>query len=272
MARYGWKLVVVGCALFLLGALSNSAKADERAGKEQIAKWVQQLSDNDYATRVRASERLWKAGRDAEAALQEALKSDDPEVIRRAGELLAKFKWGIYADTPPAVVERITRYRTSDPAGKVAVVKELFDMGGGGCTALVKIASAEENADLRKQLSQQINQETGRVIPTLLAEGRLAALDDLLELTVAGRTKPDNSGADAEAALRNYAVYWLLRGRIDEKIAHYKALVEKGSAPCISPGTRGNEREYKWGCGSVDLPLPGQGGFPECPLGSREGR
>ena len=79
---------------------------------EQIARWVEQLGDNDFATREKATELLWKAGSAAESALQQALKSTDLEVVRRARELLDRFKFGIYPDTPAEVVRLIERYRT----------------------------------------------------------------------------------------------------------------------------------------------------------------
>src|SRR5205823_2839397 len=56
----------------------------------------------------------------------------------------------------------------------------------------------------------------------LLEEDNFEALEALLEVSLA-------QGAQAGAA--NYAAYWLLRGKLDERIAHFKAL----SAPATSP-------------------------------------
>src|SRR4051812_37125958 len=41
----------------------------------QIARWVRQLGDEDFAVREEATKRLWAAGQAAEAALEAAVKS-----------------------------------------------------------------------------------------------------------------------------------------------------------------------------------------------------
>lgn len=201
--------------------------AEKPPSKEELAQWVRQLGDNDYHTREKATQLLWKAGQHAEAAIRGALDNEDPEVARRARDLYEKFKWGVYPNTPPKIAERIQRYKAGDSTAKLAIVKDLFDLGGQGCLALVKIASAEDNPDLRRQLMQQIHHDAARAIPALLAEGNLPTLDDLMELTVAGHSGPAPAGGESDASLQNYAVYWLLRGNLDGKIAHYKQLIGK---------------------------------------------
>ena len=77
--------------------------------------------------------------------LKEALKSDDVEVQRRAQELVDKFKWGIYADTPAKVVQMIQRYQGgADADAKGAIILELFDAGEDGRTAFARIVAAED--------------------------------------------------------------------------------------------------------------------------------
>lgn len=210
MSSYAHVLITV--------SLTVSFQAPAAPTKDDIARWITQLGDNSFAIREEATQKLWQAGRLAEPALKDALRSDDPELKRRAGELLDKFRWGIYADTPQKVVDLIARYQSADRGGRQAIVKDLFDQGGPGCAALVKIAAAEEDAEVRRVLFQQVSTEAARAIPGLLAEGNLAALEDLLELTVSG---------EAESAVPGYAAYWLLRGRLDEKIARWKPEAEK---------------------------------------------
>src|SRR5690242_10452082 len=97
------------CAI-ALAALSAAAPP---AGptKEQITKWVAQLGDNDFSVREEATKKLWEAGQAAEEPLRAVAKSEDAEVSRRARDILEKFRWGIFPDTPPKVVELITRYQ-----------------------------------------------------------------------------------------------------------------------------------------------------------------
>ena len=50
------------------------------ATEQEIAQAIRQLGDNEFAVREQASQFLWKAGKAAEPALKEALKSTDPEI------------------------------------------------------------------------------------------------------------------------------------------------------------------------------------------------
>ena len=57
---------------------------------EEIEKLVQQLGDQDFNVRQRASERLFEIGEPALPALQQALESPDGEVVVRARKLLSQ--------------------------------------------------------------------------------------------------------------------------------------------------------------------------------------
>src|SRR5207244_12999359 len=123
----------------------------------------------------------------------------------------------IYPDTPKDVLELIERYRGGEPNARQKVINTLFEKGSTGCAVLLKLASAEDNAEARQLLLQQIGQEAARAMPAVLLEGKFAALEDLLEVSLASK---------GELALPNYSAYWLLRGRIDEKISQLRKAVE----------------------------------------------
>ena len=130
-------------AFVCTGAAAELKKAPPT--KEQVAQWIPDLGDDDFEKRENASKRLWEAARLAEAPLKEAFKSDDVEVKRRSQELLDKFKWGLYPDTPAKIVEKIQRYQGGADAGaKGAIVQELLDAGVDGRSAYAKISAAED--------------------------------------------------------------------------------------------------------------------------------
>ena len=110
------KMLALAAIWIVAAAALVAAAAPPVATEEEIARKVKDLGDNSFAVREQASKTLWEAGRAAEAALQDAVKSSDPEVVRRSRELLDKFKWGIYPDTPKEVLELIQQYRTGEPA------------------------------------------------------------------------------------------------------------------------------------------------------------
>jgi Tfp pilus assembly protein PilF len=207
-------------AALALALLPRSLPADPPApGKDDIARAVRQLGDDSFAVREKASAFLWKAGRAAEPALEEAAKSDDIEVSRRARDLLEKFKHGIYPDTPADVLNLIGQYRAGDPNGKENAVKELLKLGRPGYQALLKLASSEEDAGARRQLTDLVCRETIQAAGALVAAGNYAAAEDLLEMSTAGSLGP---------SLRNYAAFLLLRGRLDDKVRSFKAKADAG--------------------------------------------
>jgi tetratricopeptide (TPR) repeat protein len=180
----------------------------------QVARWVKDLGDDDFEVRESATAKLRAAGRAAEAALAKAAQSDDKEVVRRAREILRDFKWGIYPDTPPAVVELIRKYQTSTRDEKQQIIGKLFAAGSAGCRALAKVAAAETDPLARSLVFGNISARMSRGIPALLTEGNFDALEALLEMALA---------ADVNKGAANYAAYWLLRGRLGERIAAYEA-------------------------------------------------
>jgi tetratricopeptide (TPR) repeat protein len=209
----------VALALPLVVAVSSPAPAAPATPPtaDQISRWVEQLGDNDFATRQKASQRLWEAGKPAEAALKGAAQSDDLEVRRRASEILDKFRWGIYPDTPKEVVTQIERYQSGTQQTKQEAVRKLFDLGGKGCAAVIKVAVAEPDPEVRRQLFQQISVDAGRAFSSLVAEDDFTTLEQLLELGLAME--------HSDPMYQNYAAYWLLRGKLDERIKEVRAKV-----------------------------------------------
>jgi tetratricopeptide (TPR) repeat protein len=209
--------------LVLLAAAPLPAAGPAKPTAKQIATWVEQLGDNDFATRQKASRLLWEAGEPAEAPLKQAARSDDLEVRRRANEILEKFRWGLYPDTPRDVVTLIERYQAGNADVKSAAVRELFDKGGAGCAAVAKILTAEPFPELRRNLLLVIAQDAPRAFASLMAENDFGTLERLLEASLA---VPLN-----ESAAQNYAAYWLLRGRLDARIGPLRAKAERDNDP-----------------------------------------
>jgi tetratricopeptide (TPR) repeat protein len=208
----------VVCVLILTGVGLAQSPASTAPDKDQIARWIAQLGDDDFATREQASEKLYRAGRAAEAALYQAAKEGDAEVQRRITAILDRFKWGLYPDTPEPVAAVIRRYQSGDPAKKQTAVQDLLRLGGPGCAALVKISEAESETEPREQLFAQVIQHSSVALPLLLDEGDCTALEQLLERGL------QNLRVDA---LPTHAAYWLLRGGIDARITHFTEVADQ---------------------------------------------
>lgn len=111
------------CAIWASG-LTLSA-IEERAEVVTPAALVEDLGNESYPVRVRASYSLWELGAKVEALLSEASQSEDPEVAFRAQELLRKIQLGILPDSPEEVVELVTRYDSASSSERVKIIREL---------------------------------------------------------------------------------------------------------------------------------------------------
>src|SRR5262245_32695909 len=80
---------------------------------EEIARAIEELGSSQFEVRQGATELLWRAGAAAETPLQQAAKSNDPEIRARANALLNKLRLGLRPDTPADVVATIDQFRYS---------------------------------------------------------------------------------------------------------------------------------------------------------------
>ncbi len=198
----------------LLGILVPFVVAlQPKTKRTQISVWIEQLGDNDFKVRENASRQLWQAGAAAESSLEKAAKNPDPEVARRARELLDKFRWGIYPDTPADIVALIRAYQSSEGNPRLDVLQKLLDSGEPGLHAVRKIASAEKDEDQRKMLGDLVANKLPSDFFLAVTEGKYEQFERLLELghenKFVGHTP--------------YAAYWLLRGKLPERIALFRA-------------------------------------------------
>lgn len=97
--------------------------------REEIDTLIRDLGASSYAARQRASDRLWRIGQPAVAALAKALQSDDPEVQARAGTILGDIRAGISPDWPQEVItlaRSFDGYSTSQRRAAVEKVCKTF--------------------------------------------------------------------------------------------------------------------------------------------------
>jgi len=202
----------IAAMLLFLGLAVPAAAADPPAKpptKEQIAELVKGLSSDSFEEREKASKALWKAGQAAESALRQVLKDGDAEAIRRAREVLDKFDWGLYPDTPEAVANLIEDYRSGTPENRATIIPKLLDQGGHGYTALMKIAALEKEAEAKALIWQLLAADMPRLAAALLAAGQDARLEEVLEQGLTG---------EGEQPHANYAAYLMVRGKLDDKV------------------------------------------------------
>jgi HEAT repeat protein len=87
-ARWLWFFVMWGAA----AGLAGEPAAATAPSAEDIAKLIQQLNNEDFATREKAEGRLAEIGAPALPALKEALQSKEAEVSNRAARAIARIE------------------------------------------------------------------------------------------------------------------------------------------------------------------------------------
>src|SRR5262249_13633618 len=130
------------CLLLALALCIRGSAPPATPQPFEIAKLIEDLGSDTFEERETASKKLKAAGRAAEPALTKAAQSKDTEVARRAKKILSDFRWGIYPDTPAAVVKLIRSYQSASRDEKRGLVRKLFAAGAPGARALAKIAQA----------------------------------------------------------------------------------------------------------------------------------
>jgi len=207
--------------IFILCFLLGSVQAFQDSKQAQIKKWIDELGDADFVARENAHKNLWKAGSDAENQLKIALKGDDAEIRKRSLELLEKFKWGIYHDSPIAIIDLIQAYQSGNLQDKEKSVAKLIEMGGPGVKSVIKIINAEDQEEVRNSVLSYASKVVSKVIPYLVEKNEFKLLDQILQVMLENR---------AEGVFSNYAVYAYLSSSTDKIIKE----LAKNKSPKIS--------------------------------------
>lgn len=195
-------------------------------GQSEIEKLIRQLGNKSFAVREEASARLWKIGPPAEPALRHAAKDSDVEIAQRAKALLDKFAWGIFPDTPDAVVTELERYRDGDVDAQRQAALALAELGHPGFVALGRLRARDVTDDQRHGLASAMTQAAAKALPALLKTRDYVGLEALLEACL---------DYDADDALANYTALMILRGKLPSAIAKWQ------SEHAMTPSPRASE-------------------------------
>src|SRR5262249_12490060 len=123
-------------ATALIALALGAAPPEKPPTEAEINRIAEGLASDDTATWRKAVDALWPAGKPALPALKKAAKSLDADVQLRARLVLGRFEWGIFPDTPEAVIKAIDRFRDGDLNQQKAAIEELLKLGKPGYAAV----------------------------------------------------------------------------------------------------------------------------------------
>ncbi len=189
--------------------------------EQEIADAIDHLGDSNFDRREQASRTLWSAGKAAEPALRQALKSDDPEVAQRARSILDKFEFGLLPDTPPDIFALLEQYRSGNPQVKMAALDGLASRGTRGSRVLLGLRREERDEGIRAAILKALSSHAHDAAAMLLADG-----DAPTALGLLAAAAP--SGGNFA---RDYAALLLVEGGLDEQIARLRDEIAHAPSP-----------------------------------------
>ena len=189
---------------------------------DEIKKAVEELGSPRFVVRERASKMLWEAGSAAEPALRAAAKSTDEETSTRAKVILEKFDWGLYPDTPAALVKLIEQFRGGDASDRQKAILEMMAAKPPPFAVMRKVIAKEENNDARQEMYNRISFQARMTVPDLILANKLDEAAEMLEVCLT----PKN-----EDALIDFAAFHYLRGNVPDAIRRMEHLRQAGAEP-----------------------------------------
>jgi tetratricopeptide (TPR) repeat protein len=195
--------------------LAASAADPPKSDPDKLAR---DLGSAVFAERDKASRELWKLGEAARSALEKAARSDDPEVAKRAEDILEKFNWGIFPDTPAGVLKQIKEFRSNELERQTAAISALLRAEPRGVDTLALVLSHELEAERRGELYRHLLVESRDAVPLAMFREKSDRAEAILRI---GATGPD-----PEAWL-DYALFMQRRDRLPAATTHLDTIARR---------------------------------------------
>jgi len=217
-----WSLVIGHWSLVIcLPALARAAGPPDVPLDRVVGAFVRELGAERYDARERATEALRRVGPAALPALEQAAKSDDPEVRLRARDILADVRLGIGPDWPADVALLVRHYdrlgeqqrpnalqRISGALGVRAtplLVRRLANEGSNEAHHALNLLQRNNDPEVCRQIVAILTQPKSELETQALAwaRARLGHDPDAIEALAKAQTQEPAPNQAAEAALQD---------------------------------------------------------------------
>jgi hypothetical protein len=187
------------------------------ADRARVEELVRQLGSDEFQAREKASEALVARGAAARKALQEAARSDDPEVARRARDCLRRLD---KVESPEVVAAAARLLGRRAPAGAVRALLDYAPFAEGDVAD--EIGQALTTAGVR---GGKADPELVRALEDKSAARRAAAGEALARAAPAQRAAVRRLLRDPDAAVRRRVALALVEAREKEAVPVLIALL-----------------------------------------------
>lgn len=213
-------------SMILLTLTSISVQAEdppfegknEPAEKNDIPALVAQLGADSYPIRVKAMQELWELGIVALPSLRAVLDDKDPEVTKRASELVLYISAGVLPNSPEEVKELVLRFSRSALNDQLVILRKLIDISQW--QQVLHLARLEKSPAAQAKMATLVKEAASRAVRDAIMLDNFDLASEILELT-----------GDDERNMLMRAWFYVRQGKFKEQLEKSKAMPEKkGSA------------------------------------------
>ena len=174
---------LAGWMAIAAAAPDTSAQSGLKASGKSLTALIQDLSDEQFRVREKASLGIWEIGESALPALQEIAAGKDPEKAYRARELIRKIQLHITPATDPAVLALVERYAKASPNEKLALFDQMHKKRAW--RQILKLYASETNPGLQSRLQRSVEGVAVVAARECLLDGDADGAREFLEMAPA---------------------------------------------------------------------------------------
>ncbi|MGC4017584.1 MAG: hypothetical protein QM755_24175 [Luteolibacter sp.] len=176
-------LVVLAALALAVGPAGAAPSPQGMPSGDPVTDEISRLGDDNFRVREEATKKLWNMGPAIMPRLQEAAKSSDPEVVKRASYLLRRIDYDISPDTPQEITDLVDKFSKAQRDQKLRLIYELRQQRAW--RQILKLYAREADSEIRSQIRPAVDGAAVNAARESLVAGRTAEARALLELNPA---------------------------------------------------------------------------------------
>jgi hypothetical protein len=149
-------LALAATGLAVSMAAAATADSEIKAKDRPLEEWIQELSNEQFKVRERATRKIWEIGDEALPELEKASEGRDPEAAYRALALKRKIELFLTPETDPEVIKLVERYAKADAGEKKDLLGQM--QRKRAWRQILKLFASETDAKLLKELQGSIDE------------------------------------------------------------------------------------------------------------------
>lgn len=213
--------VILVIVTSLASCTAALAQSNDSSGSIEVERWLAELSDDSFAARQRAMQKIWRADNLSVELLRRYAATADAETAERINRILMHIEMGITPETDAAVARLVYSFHSADEDEKFSTIYKLRDAGRHKW--VMDLLMTVNDLSLRSYLAPNAYDSGAHLASLLMPNGfdaaKLDELDLLMDHAYMWHTHVDDC-----------VIYWRLRGQAELRIRRLTALADGNDA------------------------------------------